>query len=352
MKKGFSKDKDRLVILLGAGSTIRAGAPSTEQITQHVRSLGLKNGILKAVVDGLETQRGRNGFNFETVIYALDELEEYFLRKKRPDAWDLVGGVLSAFTSCLYQDLESEHDPFVFHRLGLAVLRSIAEFVWTKTKDASPTELRRFLDRLRDQFRLTVFTLNYDDIVDCAGNWFDGFADAQSMDGPHSGFNTSQFRARFHMESESLAHLHGSVRFGYSGGSTPELVKYDMADQALKSLEDPPANASSQIISGFQKETKLLRTPVPFGYYYQAFTEAILDTPRLLLAGYGGWDPHVSTWFEQFTHVHGERWRVVAIDIKKFPETSPSSTFLPIEASFPPIDEATLDKIVDHLRSA
>jgi len=68
-------DKQRLVLLFGAGSTVTAGAPNVNEITHHVRALGQKSGVIKAVVDGLEAPRGQN-FNFETVIYALEELTD------------------------------------------------------------------------------------------------------------------------------------------------------------------------------------------------------------------------------------------------------------------------------------
>jgi hypothetical protein len=354
MKKRSNAAKSRLVILLGAGSTTHAGAPSTAEITQHVRDLRLKSGVIKTIVERLEAQCPSENLNFETVVYAIEELDDYLLRSQRPDAGRLVGGVLSAFTS-----LSEACGNLKTEGLRLAVLQSIADFVWAKTKDASAAELGGFLERLREHFRLTVFTLNYDNIVDRAGNWFDGFTDAQGTGGArHWRFNASAFRARFHREAEALAHLHGSVQFGYGGG-VPDIVKYSDAGDALSSLRERPANAAPPIISGFDKETKVARTPVPFGYYYNAFAEAISETPRLLVAGYGGMDPHVSIWFGEFVRALGElnragaasenRGRVAWIDKNNPAKDWPSPSFLPIETCFPPADEATIDRIVEHL---
>src|ERR1700730_15338906 len=110
------------------------------------------------------------------------------------------------------------------------------------------------------------------------------------------------------------------------------------------------------LISGFNKETKLVRSPVPFGYYYQSFIEAILDTPRLLLAGFSGLDPHVMTWLLELEQLHVSRARVVWID-KFMPSELATindlraSGLVNIKSAFPPKDEALLDKIMDHLES-
>jgi hypothetical protein len=48
-------------------------------------------------VERLNAQRGSDGFDFETVLACLEELDEFDLRKKHPKAWEFVGGVLSAF---------------------------------------------------------------------------------------------------------------------------------------------------------------------------------------------------------------------------------------------------------------
>jgi hypothetical protein len=52
---------------------------------------------IRSVVAWLRTQRGRDGFNFETVPACLEELDEFGVRLKFPQAWDRIGGVLSAF---------------------------------------------------------------------------------------------------------------------------------------------------------------------------------------------------------------------------------------------------------------
>lgn len=345
MKNWFGRKKDRLVILLGAGSTISACAPTTRQITDHVKGLKIK--WVDAIVQGLAKQRGKDDrgndrFTFDTILHALEEIDSFILRKKIPNGLDSVSGVLSAFTIFCnnYANLESCKllaDRFSAHA-------SIAKYVWEKTRDACERDLSVFFDRLRSRFQLSIFTLNYDDVVDRTGNWFDGFTDLHDLGNgaPYLTFNPAKFRAGVCAERDLLAHLHGSVRFGHAL-NVGNIVKYHCTDNALKSL-----NLSGQptIISG-HKETRLAREIVPFGYYYHALIEAVMHTPRLLVAGFGGYDSHVLSWLMAFMEVHGCRNKVALVDTAASGLGGPK--YLSIKGCFPPADEDTV-KILSHLR--
>ncbi len=105
--------------------------------------------------------------------------------------------------------------------------------------------------------------------------------------------------SRAQSDDRVLIHLHGSVRFGYSiEGSPLELVRYTNADAALASLHIGVSDKNSHgniisgtpIISGLDKVAKLSQNPVPYGYYYQALTQALTQNRCLLIIGYGGAD--------------------------------------------------------------
>jgi hypothetical protein len=55
-----------LLVILGAGSTIHAGAPSTKEITERVCKL--EDESIHSVVSRLRDQRSEGNFNFETVL--------------------------------------------------------------------------------------------------------------------------------------------------------------------------------------------------------------------------------------------------------------------------------------------
>ncbi len=297
------------MVLLGAGSTIHANAPPTADVTAHI--VGLKNPVVQALVKGLSNQRGVDGFNFEYVLYALEELDAYILRKRYPRSPDVLGGVLSAFTELLPEFQIFERESLLMHRL--AFVNELARLFWSRTKASSAAALTTFFNGLSSRFDLMVFTLNYDNLVDQACSWFDGFTLAGSGSKTYWSFDARRFRRDFIGGQRSLAHLHGSVHFGFAGGD--QIVKFERPDDAIASLASWPVNAPAPLISGFKKEAKLVRDPTPFGYYYQAFVDAMLDTPRFVMAGYSGNDPHVTTWLFEFTRVHGPSSRAVTIDV-------------------------------------
>lgn len=340
----------RLTILLGAGSTITAGAPSTQDLTTHVcrirRPLVVRMGtpyllalplsqegreeplrtsnavpVCKLILDALNASY--KSVNFEVVIHALEQLQS-FAQAQNIDAHDNFRSVLSAFLEAARKH-EILLDANLLSEARRAVMEEILTQIGNKLFCVGPKpeqQLSDFFTRLTDHFDLSVFTLNYDDLADRTGNWFDGFTipcDPDSTPTPW-GFDRRGFIERCHTESKVLLHMHGSTRFGYSPRGDFDLVKYDDASKALDSFKyirqsDKTENGNiisgTPIISGFNKVMKLTGNPVPYGYYYQALVAALLQNPRLLVVGYGGADPHINTWLGEFVRTHNSNRRVV-----------------------------------------
>jgi SIR2-like domain len=163
-------------------------------------------------------------------------------------------------------------------------------------------------------------------------SWFDGFTgpEEEPEQGPApavSAFDARSFDKRRDANETVLAHLHGSVRFGYLRGQFG-VGKYSDSQAAVESLEVSVSDqhsagqivSASPIISGLSKVAKLALNPEPFGYYYRAFIDAVLGSKRLLVIGYGARDDHINTWLEQFQKKHADKRRVVWIC--KLPGTS------------------------------
>lgn len=225
--------RQRLVLLLGAGSTIHAGAPSTDDITDYL--CAHENDRFGKVIKGLCEQRGSLGFNFETVIAAMEALDGYVLDKRYPA---VVGGEIGAFTDLMpsYEDFLKTVNTDPFFDLRRALLSVIATFVIDKTESSPTIKLSAFVNGLREHFDLTVVTLNYDDLIDRTGTWFDGFVPSNESD-QYEVFDHAAFRARVSSEPAVLLHLHGSVRFGrYNGRGGRYVVKYVSAKAAQSRL--------------------------------------------------------------------------------------------------------------------
>jgi hypothetical protein len=210
----------RVLVILGAGSTLHAKAPSTDDVDEFVCTLP-DSKPLRAVVDRLEKQRSvpsPNGtvfknFNFETVLAALEDIDQFSTRKHHPKAFEQsIDDRLSAFAGYVRGFAGMKDQNFAATRAQ--VIGQIKNFFIDKTACASPDRLREFFNPLRAAFDLTVVTLNYDDIIDRAGDWYDGFSLPISNDEAGT-FDFAGFRDRSAQHPAILLHLHGSVRFDF-----------------------------------------------------------------------------------------------------------------------------------------
>lgn len=355
--------KPTLTVLLGAGSTLDLGLtvpqtgkpcgygmPSTNDLTEAI----LKNNKSpQIVVPGIPfffdhahlgrqiapfqrtevvpvisliekvLRAGYRQVDFELVLHALEQLEPMVAVRNGSDAADEFRPVLSAFVEIGDKGRRFADRSLINETRRAVLLRIFEKILEAKFrcgKQDQSQKLREMLDCLRKEFRLRVFTLNYDDIVDEAmPSAFDGF-ESPVDDDQHDdarAFSAREFAERYSHEPETLVHLHGSVRFGrrLSG-----LVKYTRAERAREAIEgtissDHQENGTlipaDPIISGLNKSAKLIQNPVPFGYYFRAFIDSIVQSPRLLVIGYGGRDDHINAWLRQMPEIHGDSRRLV-----------------------------------------
>jgi hypothetical protein len=236
----------RLTVLLGSGSTVAAGAPSTEDLTNHVcrlpAPLAVKMGIpfllhaegterplqtiyyipvCRHIAEALKASY--DSVNFELIIHALEQLQP-FAQAQNADLRDNFRHVLSAFLQAVRKH-EIVLDATLLREMRRAVIQAILERISDKLVNAEPKPekaLLQFFNKLSERFDLSVFTLNYDDLADQAATWFDGFTspcDPNTTPTPHA-FDRKEFVRRSQLEAKVLVHIHGSTRFGYYPGGT------------------------------------------------------------------------------------------------------------------------------------
>lgn len=352
-------EKPTLSVLLGAGSTADVGLPrsatglsSTSDLTEAVSGLHGPLAVLQGTPMFFGTERPgekpsrldqpvsvcrviRNALdaeyeevNFELILQALDELQVLADASRFSLMLDNFRPILAAFVE-MQRKYAFLCDPLLLRQARQRVIAEIFRRIIDRTcqcggAQRAAQKTAEFLGALADKFRLAVFTLNYDDIVDHAlPDWFDGFEpdSSQASRRPLKRFNPRKFVERAQLEDRLLVHLHGSVRFGISS-KHKGLVKFENSDQALESAtwHVPPdltvsgrVVSAAPIISGLEKAAKLVYRASPFGYYYKAFVDSLLENPRLLLVGYGGRDEHVNTWLTEFYDRHGDDRKVVCI---------------------------------------
>jgi SIR2-like domain len=348
--------RSRLLVILGAGSTKHAGAPLTKDIDEFVCQM--PDEPIRAVVNRLRDQRSDGNWNFETVLAALEELDEFSLRKRCPTVWPRIGGPLSAFAELLPDFVNAAGNSFLVVRTQL--IGRIKKFVIDGTTNASAARLKAFFDLLKAEFDLTIVTLNYDDLIDRAGEWYDGFC-LPIAPAKFSTFDFSGFRDRSAQDPAVLMHLHGSVRFDFppfspEPSASGEIIQYN-APRELHAMLKPPGGIAqpTPIIAGDGKDRWMTRACVPFGYYYNAFINTVQTCPRILVAGYGFGDLHVNSWLkEEHPRIHGTRRRIVHIDpaAPKLPRTLECLTLAGDDGKFPPQKPSQIQEIIDYFKSA
>jgi hypothetical protein len=382
--------KPNLTVLLGAGSTIGTGVkgaggmPSTDELTRAVSSIQFPKIVLHGtpflttqtqeapyraadVVPAIQmVQRALlanfSQVTFELILHAIEQLLPLTMAKGWSPYSDLAHPALAAFI-----ELERRHELLLDWSLlrtsrDNIILKIISEIENRKTNYISDPPLARFIINLRTHFNISVFTLNYDDVVDeIFDDWVDGFGDKDATVGELNGrkFQPAELANSAQSQRPLLIHMHGSVRFG-PGRGLFQIVQYDNineATNAIKSLTTSDTHVRGQvitatpIISGYNKAARLALNPVPYGYY-RIFIDKLLSNERLIVMGYGGGDEHINTWLNEYKTTHGERRRTVWIGLlngARVGTLSPEKNIIASLSNSQFIDALHYDKGLDDL---
>ena len=265
--------------------------------------------------------------NFERILHAVEALQAFAAPQTYDEALSAIKPILSAFAEPSRRSLPLFNFQLL-RALREDIITSIALDVATKTNSSLSNlnlttiwqAFRRIFLTLRGNYVVNCFTLNYDTSVDSVAPWHSGYLD--SSPGKPSSFSRRRFDQSLRTRNHTLAHLHGCVLFGYKKG-TPTLVHFSNVDEAVASysianVAKPDVTGelyeSGPIISGLRKFDKLISTP--YGFYYNAFINALLTCPRLLIIGYGFNDPHINYWLAQHRVVHAEKRRVAVVSLE------------------------------------
>ncbi len=317
----------RLTVLLGAGSSLYAKAPSTEDLTRMVERRQVGGAILRALRSRFESQSA----NFEDVLHVLEELDSLATSSDRAPT------MLRGFVRPILSEVGASHGEIRNERFEL--MEAIAEEFDMINYDSSWRPLYNLLKPRLDIFDLDIFTLNYDLVSDVATyalsmlsgkKWFDGFGQMVYMRDA-SGFRADQYanwRPGWGHVYLTHAHLHGALSYAYYGSdmrmahSAPLELVYTANLAAARetwawarrvALADPKADFRGviPIVSGLRKMEKL--SAQPFANYYAGLAQALSKSPYLMIVGYGAGDEHINYWLREFTHIHNENARVVEI---------------------------------------
>lgn len=316
----------RLTVLLGAGASRFAGAPSTDDLTQRLAQLPLCGRIFSTLGMNAETR----GANFEDILHVLEQVES--LGQQEPSrAEAMLRPFLSIHRSGTFPD-----DPLVLRAERLSAIEAIADAFANLDYDSNWRTLYRLLRPFLDHYNIDVFTLNYDLLADVAVNalaglsgkkFFNGFGRPIDMRG-NEGFRPDQYANPPWDLNITIAHIHGSVAFSYAladrrmaYAETIDIVQAPTDLAARRAWEnfhrEARADAAfsldgkSPIISGLHKLEKI--NVRPYLDYYNRFGAAVSHSPYLLVVGYGAGDEHINYWLKEAALIHRQTLRAVEI---------------------------------------
>ncbi|MYF10109.1 MAG: hypothetical protein F4229_03805 [Gammaproteobacteria bacterium] len=273
---------DELVVLLGAGASVEAGIPDSNEMVRRVEKettegewrdyLELFRYLRSSVfyADGLKGITGSNvPFNIERLVNVLDELR----KKERHTLYPFVGAWNPKLQEVAGAGFERVHE---LRELIVNVLRR----EWVALAESEAADYYRGLLRFQDEFghALRIFSLNYDLCVEnsCGKETVQrGFAGRMwdwrlFDDGPNE--ETRIF----------LYKLHGSLDW------------YFAEDGTVSYLDSPSRIADERVALIFGTSYKLQYVD-PFLFLAYELRRWTLDAARLVVAiGYGFMDEHIN----------------------------------------------------------
>jgi len=288
-------ERPRLTVLLGAGFSQALGLPGTEQITDAVR-FAFQNSPDADAARALDERLGAlNGGiqTFETIGAALEACALF--ANVGPVEGEPHYETISQAVSTLHDGLTPE----VAERLYAVLMRTVAKQVDISTENIAlaPTfgELASFFDELREHFELDVATLNYDRCIETVlGEGNDGFRGEEQ----HSSFTS---RGLLSASCMTVAHLHGAVSWHMleTGAMLMGKASNVVGDRWVMRPDLVPYGS---MITGGSKAEKLALPP--YSIYNWWFGKCLLESPRLLVIGYGGGDAHINAWLVNYARHH------------------------------------------------
>ncbi len=273
---------DELVVLLGAGASVEAGIPDSNEMVRRVEqqtSEGewqdcrelfryLRSSVFYA--DGLDGITGANvQFNIERLVNVLDELR----KKERHTLYPFVGAwnpTLQDVAGAGFERVNQLRDRIV------SVLRG----QWVALAETESADYYRGLLRFQEEFghALRVFSLNYDLCVEnsCGqGAVQRGFADRVwdwrlFDEGPNEGTRIFLYK------------LHGSLDWYF-------------AENGAVSYSDSPSKIADDDVALIFGTSYKLQYVDPFLFLAYELRRWTLDAARLVVAiGYGFMDEHIN----------------------------------------------------------
>lgn len=306
------QSKPRLLVLLGAGSSIPCGMPSVCDIDELMKrwswelapepSIEPNDEVFNVLWEASERYYRSNhygiGPNYERVLGDMTSLASWLAP---PPFGNPIMEVISG--SEPISALRWLHDPsnkYASSNLVLSRQTSLLEKLANCIRDLSKAldslsppirDFMNFLRRLQNRFDLGIYNLNYDTVARSA--WPEAYCGFDL----HGNFEPSSVNQR--RKWDFIYHLHGSVHHCIT--EYPHRIgwKEDLDCNFVDRLELSPDMAQdfrsaplTTLVAGGFKLDQLLADP--YQTFYAALVRHVQEADAFLLAGYGFGDLHVN----------------------------------------------------------
>jgi hypothetical protein len=313
--------KHKLLVLVGAGASVDLGMPSSEKIhclfikwAQEEFPLADQkdSNLYSYIADQISRfYRGnpktglRKHTNFEELLYVILQLSTYKYR-------DNFSNPLLAFLSCremppvYHHGEKTDADGFLLYWLAGFLIDKLLEHFRLICKGVNRCDCyfkkhAHFWKKLREDYALGIFNLNYDNLI------------LQALPGIGTGFSPENgvFNASSLMQAISwdfCYHIHGSIHFDMRKIDSMHRIYWQNDLRAQFSTNSVGRNPQSTregydfptsvIIAGYEKLHQIRREP--FRSFYNCLERAIFDADAILLVGSGQGDEHINSIFEEY----------------------------------------------------
>lgn len=304
--------KPRLLVILGAGTSMPCGMPSVGEIDKLIRRwsrewtpepcLDFEHDVYSVLSEASERYYGSNHYgirpNFERILGEMTSLATWL--SPPPFGNPIIEAIDGGAPVSALHWLNVPSDPNAGRKLILSqqafLLERLAGHMrgLSRNIDArSPTisHYAEFLCTLRDRFDLGIYNLNYDTVAHNA--WPEAFCGFT----PGGRFDASGVNQR--REWGFIYHLHGSVHHCIADHAHRVEWKQDLGSHFRDRLDAGPDMAQdfrpvplTTLVAGGSKLDQLLADP--FQTFYSSLVRHTQEADTLLIAGYGFGDLHVN----------------------------------------------------------
>lgn len=303
--------KPKLLVILGAGSSIPCGMPSVSQIDARMKCWSREWTSEPTNGDGIDVYNflwemakdyyGQNHYqirpDYERILGEMTTLASWVSPSPFGNpAIDAIGGV--RLPSAL-ERLRDPQDRFAVQKQQAFLFEKLAEHMrGCCRKDFNClSEFPRYVEffrRIREHFDIGIYNLNYDTLVSTA--WpeaFNGFGESGCFDP----LSVAQRR-----DWGFIYHLHGSVHHCIrKRGSRTQIVWRKSLENEFTDQGIPPFNMAQDfipiplttLVSGGFKLEQILAEPCQT--YHSALARHAHEAEAILIIGYGFGDPHVNS---------------------------------------------------------